>query len=146
MNLGPWDLGGSQSRVGESRDRAGKVSGIGDASRKGRLRRSDDVRRVGDHLGHRIRRRDSCHLVDENERNSSIEISRFRAGTEGGHQANGRVRPIVTAVTTSGIKIDLVAGGAGVVAGNGEAAVFAGAHIVTGSVSRIAGSGGEQGD
>src|SRR5579864_4591942 len=102
MNLGPRDVVGSQSRVGESGDGAGKVGGVGNASHTFRLGGSNDMGCVSGDSGHRISRRNRGYFVHEDERNSSVEISRFRASAERGHQADGGVRTVITAVSASG--------------------------------------------
>src|SRR5579863_2561447 len=141
MNFGPRDVVGSKGRVGESRHGAGKVGGAGDASHTARLGGSNDMGCISSGFGHRISCRYCCHFVHEDERNSSVEISRFRASSERGHQANGGVRTVITTVSASGINVNLVAGGAGVVASNGEAAILTAAHVVTDGIGWVTGSG-----
>ena len=103
--------------------------------------------RVGHEAGECVHGSDRGDLVHVDVRNRAGEVGlAFRAGAEGGHEAEGS---IVLAwgeagVATEGEQVDLLAGRAGVVAGDAEAAILIGEDVVAGGIRGHSGLGGVQ--
>ena len=101
------------------------VEGVGDAANRGEEWRVAEVGGVGHVAGERVGGDDGSDLVDKDEGNRGGEVGMAcRALTEGGHESQGG---IVFAGRKAGVaaesqEIDLLAFGAGVVAGDAEVA------------------------